>query len=421
MSLLLGCIADDYTGATDLSGALAAAGMRVVQLFGTPNPDTPVPDFDAVVIGLKTRSIPAAEAVRASLDTLGWFGPSAPRQMYFKYCSTFDSTPHGNIGPVAAALLDASGGRLTVACPAYPANGRTVYRGHLFVGNQLLSESGMERHPLNPMTDPNLVRFLGRQTDLPVGLIELPAVQGGIGPIRQRLDDLIADGVRIALLDAVSDNDLDQAATVLVDYPLLTGGTGLAAALPRAYRDAGLLPTRSDPPPVPAIVGPAAIIAGSCSVATRHQVKEFARSHRVIMVDPFGMFGRDVAEELGAAAADGLVAGPVLIASTADPDRVAAAYARHGAEEVAEWVEWTLAAVAVELVRQGVRRLIVAGGETSGAVVAALGVTAVRVGPEICPGVPWCETISEPRMALALKSGNYGRPDFFQTALEMLP
>ena len=414
MTLPFGGIADDYTGATDLSGALAAAGMRVVQVFGRPVAGSPVPDADAVVVGMKTRSVPPADAVRDALAALEWLRAERPRQVYFKYCSTFDSTPRGNIGPVAAALLDATECRLTVACPAYPANGRTVYRGHLFVGDRLLSESGMERHPLNPMTDPDLVRVLRAQTDRPVGLVPLAAVRGDL---RRRLADLERDGVRIAVLDAVSDDDLDVAAAALSGRPLLTGGTGLAAALPGAYRAAGLLPPRVEPPPVPTVAGPAAVIAGSCSAATRAQVERFARDHPLVVVDPLAMYGRDVADEL----ADRITTWPTVIASAAPPDRVAAAHARYGADAVAAWVERTLAAVAVRLVGFGVRRLIVAGGETSGAVVAALGVAAVRVGPQICPGVPWCETLGEPHLALALKSGNFGPPDFFRAALDLLP
>jgi uncharacterized protein YgbK (DUF1537 family) len=413
--VLLGAVADDQTGATDLCGVLVREGMRTVQTIGVA-PELELPETDAVVVGLKSRTAPVDTAVRDSLAALAWLRELGAERIFFKVCSTFDSTPAGNIGPVADALADALGAEVSLVCPAYPANARTVYQGHLFVGDRLLSESSMAQHPLTPMTDPDLVRFLGLQSRRPVGLVPLAAVRLGAAAVRARVEEL---GGGHAVADAVADDDLRTLAEAGADLPLLTGGAGLALGLPDAYRRRGLLAGRSNGGPPARPEGPALVLAGSCSAATREQVARMAADHPAIRIDALAASADPtVAERVGAEASARLGAEPVLVYSTAEPAEVAEAQRRAGADRVGAAVESVLAEVARQAVAAGARRIVVAGGETSGAVVEALGVRALAVGDEIAPGVPWMTSLGEPPLALALKSGNFGGPDFFLEALE---
>jgi uncharacterized protein YgbK (DUF1537 family) len=418
--MLLGCIADDFTGATDLANTLVRHGMSAVVLLGAPGETTPVPDADAVVVALKSRSNPAAEAVRTSLDAAAWLRRAGARQFYFKYCSTFDSTDAGNIGPVADALLDALGEDFTVACPAFPTNQRTIYNGHLFVGEVLLSESSMRHHPLTPMTDANLVRVLARQARGRVGLVPFPTVDGGAPAIRAALRRLRADGARYAVVDALTDAHLAAIGAACADMTLLTGGSGLALGLPENFRRAGLLGARAAAA-LPPVAGHAAVLAGSCSAATQRQVSEMKRHCDWFEVDPFALGpGNDVVRRTLEWAAPRLSERPLLIYSTADPAKVEKVQAALGREQAGHMIEQALGQIARGLVERGVRRLVVAGGETSGAVVTALGVPGLRVGPEIDPGVPWTASLDEQPIALALKSGNFGAEDFFLKAFARL-
>ena len=421
-TLLLGCIADDFTGATDLANMLVRAGMRTVQTIGVPRGADVAPDADAVVVALKSRTIPAADAVAQSLVALEWLRARGARQFYFKYCSTFDSTDQGNIGPVADALLDALGASFTIACPAFPANQRTIYQGHLFVGDVPLSESPMRDHPLTPMRDANLVRVLGRQTKRRVGLVSWPIVQHGPNAIRIEFGGLQVDGVSYAIVDAIDDDDLLDIGIACAELPLVTGGSGIALGLPQNFRDTGRLPERTDAAQLSPVEGKSVVLAGSCSAATRTQVAAFARTNLAIALDPLsGDSPKTMAEKAIAAAERELAAGhPFLIYSTAEPSRVAQIQARRGRERAASDIEAAFGQLAVELVKRGVRRLVVAGGETSGAVVQALGIDALAIGPQIDPGVPWTVSLNEPALALALKSGNFGSEDFFDKALRML-
>lgn len=423
MALLLGCIGDDHTGSTDLANTLVKNGMRTVQVIGVPDADTPVPDAEAVVIALKSRTTPAAEAVAESLAALDWLRAAGAHQFFFKYCSTFDSTDAGNIGPVAEAMLEALGSDLTVACPAFPTAGRTVYKGHLFVFDDLLSESSMRNHPLTPMTDANLVRVLGRQTGLPVGLVDCAEVMAGPTAIRTAFERLKGEGVRMAIVDAVSDEQLLEIGTACVDMPLITGGSGIACGLPGNFRRAGLIAVDvAEAARAPAVGGSEAIIAGSCSTATLAQLAYVEKTQPVYRIDPDRvMAGEDVAAEALAWAEPHLGTRRPVFAASAEPDSVARAQEKYGRMEVGEALEKTQAEIARGLVAGGVRRMIAAGGETSGAVVQGLGVNALRIGPEIDPGVPWCETLNDPKLALALKSGNFGSQDFFTKAFDMLP
>ena len=412
--MLLGCIADDFTGASDLANTLTAGGMRTVQSIGVPA-DGDAPDADAVVVALKTRSIDARDAVAHSLEALRWLRAHGARQILFKYCSTFDSTPDGNIGPVAQALLEALGAPIAIACPAFPANRRTVYMGHLFVGDRLLSESGLQHHPLNPMTDPDLVRWLQRQTPSRVGLIAQPVVAAGPTAVRAALDALAADGVRLAIADAIADADLRVLGEACADAPLITGGSGIALGLPANFRRAGLL--RPHRPELAPVGGPGVVICGSCSVATRRQVERHAARAPALRLDVDALLdGRLDAAALAdwVLAREGGVA--PIVYSSADPEAVRAAQARHGAAAVSGAIEHCLGELSARLYARGVRRQVIAGGETSGAVVQALGVRLLAIGPEIDPGVPALAGVDMP-VALALKSGNFGADDFFDKAL----
>jgi 3-dehydrotetronate 4-kinase len=416
MPVLLGAIADDFTGATDLANTLVRNGMRTVQLIGTPAGRAPE-DVDAVVVALKTRTIPAADAVAQSLAALRWLQAASTRQIFFKYCSTFDS----NIGPVADALMEALRTDLTVFCPAFPENGRTIYRGYLFVGDVLLSESGMRDHPLTPMRDANLGRVLERQTPHKVGLMPLQAVRRGPEAVRSEFARLRREGCRHAILDAVDDADLTTLGTVLADFPLVTGASGIALGLPENFRRAGLLKPRPDADRLPPVHGPAAVISGSCSTATLAQIAAMRATHWVFDVDPLALAeGHPVVERALDWAAQRLDEKPLLISASAAPERVRYIQERLGRERAGSIVEAALAEIAQGLVRRGVRRLVIAGGETSGAIVQALGVSGLRIGPQIDPGVPWTASLGDPPLALALKSGNFGTKDFFTRAFACL-
>jgi uncharacterized protein YgbK (DUF1537 family) len=448
--VLLGCIADDFTGATDLANNLVRAGMRVVQTIGVP--DGPLDaEVDAVVVALKSRTIAPSEAVAQSLDALAWLKAQGAQQIYFKYCSTFDSTAQGNIGPVTEALMDALQTDFSIATPAFPDNGRTVFKGHLFVGEVLLNESGMQNHPLTPMTDPNLVRVMQAQTRRKVGLIDHKAVAQGEAAIRARIDALRAQGVGVAVVDAVSNDDLLRLGPALKGMPLVTAGSGVAIGLPANF---GLIAFATGQPAA-ARHRAAGGGVGQLLAATNRQVAHFIATGRpAFAVDPLRLAaGEDVAAEALAWAAPLLAGGPVLVYSTAEPDAVKSVQAQLGVEAAGAMVERCIATIARGLVELGVRQLIVAGGETSGACVQALDITQMQIGPQIDPGVPWCYCVpprsalrvvaapiggpaglgaarhpadqaaqkqAEEGLHLTLKSGNFGTDDFFSKAFTVL-
>ncbi len=417
MGLKLGCIADDSTGATDLANNLVRSGMRVVQTIGVPAGPLAA-DVDAVVVALKSRTNPAAEAIAQSLEALKWLQAQGAEQIYFKYCSTFDSTPEGNIGPVTEALMDALGTDFTIATPAFPDNGRTVFKGYLFAGTVLLNESGMQNHPLTPMIDANLVRVMQAQTKRKVGLIDYKTVALGEGDIRERIATLRAEGVGVAVVDATSNDDLHLLGPALKGMPLITAGSGVAIALPANF---GLQPSLQASQ-LPAASGLQAVVSGSCSVATNAQVAHFKSTGRPAMaINPAGLMNGQsdaVVQQVLAWASPLLKDGPVLVYSTAEPDAVKAVQAQLGVAEAGALVEHALAAVARGLVGLGVKQLVVAGGETSGACVQALGIAQLQIGPQIDPGVPWCHAPSG--VHITLKSGNFGTEDFFSKAFTVL-
>ena len=422
MTLVLGCIADDYTGASDLANTLTKAGLRTVQTIGVPGEGLDLPATDAVVVSLKSRSIPAAQAVARSREAESWLRARGAGHVMFKVCSTFDSTDAGNIGPVTDALREEAGARIALVTPAFPETGRTVYQGHLFVGAVPLHESPLKDHPLNPMRDSNLVRVLARQSRAGVGLVDLATVARGAQAVRARLDALAREGKGAAIADAVFDPDLAVLGEAILADPVSTGASGLGLGLAQALVASGRVRAApagtalGDP-----VGGPAACLAGSCSQATLGQVAAAEAVMPVRRLDPERLLaGPQEAEEALAWAAERIGAGPVLIASSQSPEAVTALQARHGRDAAGHAIETELAGIAAGLVARGVRRLVVAGGETSGAVVDALGLTAFRVGPEIAPGVPVLATVAGD-MRLALKSGNFGGRDFFADALALMP
>ena len=419
--MLLGCIADDLTGATDLALTLAQEGMRTVQCTGVPRPDLEVQEVDALVVALKSRSIPTEDAVAQSLAALEALQRLGAQRFLFKYCSTFDSTDRGNIGPVGEALLERLGGGVAVACPAFPRAGRTVYAGHLYVLGVPLDESPMKDHPLNPMRDADLRRVLSRQSRRPVGHVAFPDVDGGPERIAAALAREARDGRALCIVDALTDTHLRDIGAAAAGHPLITGGSGIAMGLPAAYVAAGLMPQlHPRPARMTAPPGRAAILSGSCSAATRAQVAAARNAGVPVFTVDAALAQQDapaarVLDWVSGQGGDG----PILVSSSADPEAVAHTKATLG-PQAGERFEAILAEVARGLVGRGVRRLLVAGGETSGAVVQALGITALTIGPEIDPGVPWTRTIGEPDLALALKSGNFGAPDFFLKAWDLL-
>jgi uncharacterized protein YgbK (DUF1537 family) len=417
--LLLGCIADDFTGATDLANNLVREGMRTIQTIGVPLQGLGTV-VDAVVVALKSRTIPARDAIAQSLAALRWLKAQGAGQIYFKYCSTFDSTPEGNIGPVTEALLDAmafDGAPFAIATPAFPDNGRTVFRGYLFVGDVLLHESGMQNHPLTPMTDSNLVRVLQAQCRGRVGLIDYRVVERGTDAILRRIDELQKQEVQIAIVDAVSNDDLRKLGPALKGMPLVTAGSGVAIGLPANF---GIAPSNAASE-LPRVAGSRAIVSGSCSAATNRQVRAFIESGgESYRVDPLQVArGVDVVAQALAWATPRLSNGAVLLYSTAESDDVKTAQGELGVQRAGAILEQALAVIARGLVERGVRQLVIAGGETAGACVQELEVTQLRIGPQIDPGVPWCHAncdVAPEGLHLALKSGNFGGDDFFTKA-----
>jgi uncharacterized protein YgbK (DUF1537 family) len=424
VTLKLGCIADDYTGASDLANTLTRAGLRTVQTIGVPADDLALPEVDAVVVSLKSRSIEAQLAVSRSRAAEKWLRGRGADHVLFKICSTFDSTDAGNIGPVMDALRADSGDSIVLVTPAFPETGRTVYQGNLFVGSVPLNESPLKDHPLNPMHDSNLVRVLARQSRTRIGFVALAVVVRGPEAVRARLAELAKQGVGAAIIDAVFDRDLETIGTVALDHRVSVGASGIGLGLARALiAAAGGKPQAAKAASEAPIGGPAACLAGSCSQATLGQIASAEKVMPVLHLDPDRIVaGTDEAQRALAWAKQRLNEGPLLIASSATPDEVAALQARHGRDAAGHAIEQAMADIAEGLVQSGVQRLVVAGGETSGAVVDRLKIPGFLVGEEIAAGVPVLRAVgaSAGEMLLALKSGNFGGPDFFSDALRLM-
>lgn len=422
MPLLLGCIADDITGATDIGLMLNANGLPTTLYLGVPD-DLRVPDTEAAVIALKIRSCPAEQAVAEATRAANWLLAHGARQLFYKYCSTFDSTSDGNIGPVADALLRLVRQEQTVLLPAFPENGRTVRNGHLYVDDDLLAESPMRNHPLNPMTESFLPKLMDAQTaDGTTSWIDQSIVDAGADEIRAALARERADGRRFVSIDTRDDNDFPAIADAIAEMRLITGGSGIGAAIPEVLRQQGLLRERADSAELPSLPGHVAILAGSCSQATRAQIAAFANSATAIVVDPVELHaGASSRESIADAAQQATINGNVLIHSSTDSESLKQSQAKLGVAASAQLVEDTLSFVARQLAAHGVSKFVVAGGETSGAVALALEVDELQIGAPIAPGVPWMVSRSPKTRCLAFKSGNFGDADFFERALELLP
>jgi uncharacterized protein YgbK (DUF1537 family) len=424
VKLALGCIADDYTGASDLANTLTRCGLRTVQTIGVPADDLPLPEVDAVVVSLKSRSIEAGAAVERSRASEKWLRGRGADHVLFKICSTFDSTDKGNIGPVTDALRADSGDAIVLVTPAFPATGRTIYQGNLFVGSVPLNESPLKDHPLNPMHDSNLVRVLARQSKSKIGLVDLAALTRGPGAVRTKLAELAKQGIGAAIIDAVFDSDLETIGAVALDHKLSVGASGIGLGLARALVASGRVkPNASNAMADAPVGGPAACLAGSCSQATLRQVANAEQVMPVLHLDPEQVIaGKEEARRAVAWARDRLKDGPVLIASSSTPSEVAALQSRHGRDAAGHAIEQAMADIAEGLVAAGVRRLVIAGGETSGAAVDRLKIPGFLVGTEISAGVPVLRAVgaSAGEMLIALKSGNFGGAEFFSDALALM-
>jgi 3-dehydrotetronate 4-kinase len=424
VKLSLGCIADDYTGASDLANTLTRQGLRTVQTIGVPPDDLALPEVDAVVVSLKSRSIQADAAVERSRAAEKWLRGRGAGHVLFKICSTFDSTDAGNIGPVMDALRADSGDSIVLVTPAFPETGRTVYQGNLFVGSVPLNESPLKDHPLNPMHDSNLVRVLARQSRTKVGLVDLATLSRGAEAVRARLAELASNGTGAAVIDAVFDRDLETIGGVALDHRLSVGASGIGLGLARALVASGKVKLGASGAASGAPVGgPAACLAGSCSQATLAQVANAEKAMAVLRLDPEQVIaGPGEVQRALAWASDRISNGPILIASSSTPEQVAALQSRYGRDAAGHAIEQAMADIAEALVGSGVRRLVVAGGETSGAVVDRLRIPGFLVGPEIAAGVPVLRTVgvNQSEMLLALKSGNFGGPEFFSDALKLM-
>jgi uncharacterized protein YgbK (DUF1537 family) len=424
VTLALGCIADDYTGASDLANTLTRCGLRTVQTIGVPDSDLALPEVDAVVVSLKSRSIEAGLAVTRSRAAENWMRSRGASHVLFKICSTFDSIDAGNIGPVMDALRADSADAIVLVTPAFPETGRTVYQGNLFVGSVPLNESPLKDHPLNPMHDSNLVRVLARQSKTKIGLVDLADIARGPDAVRARLADLAAKGFGAAIADAVFARDLETIGAVALDHRLSVGASGIGLGLARALVASGRVkPIEPSAIADAPVGGPAACLAGSCSQATLQQIANAERKMPVLHLDSEKVVtGKTEAQRALGWANEHLGKGPILIASSATPDQVAALQARYGRDAAGHAIEQAMADIAQGLVQSGVCRLVVAGGETSGAVVDRLRIPGFLVGAEIAAGVPVLRAVGakEGAMLLALKSGNFGGPEFFSDALKLM-
>ena len=422
MPITLGCIADDFTGATDLANMLVKGGLKTIQLLGTPSKNDVVPSVDAVIIALKTRTIPVGDAIEQSLQAMNWLKTAGAKQFFFKYCSTFDSTDEGNIGPVIDALMAGLETQFTIACPAFPETERTIFKGHLFVGDKLLSDSPMKDHPLTPMTDSNLVSTLSRQTSQKVGLVEYTNISRGPTEIRKAFNQLQKGGVAIAVTDVLNDEHLYFLGEAVKDFKLITGGSGIALGLPSQLNSHKNHKEETTVHKLPEVLGKELILSGSCSEMTLAQVNEFSKKYCTLKLNPV-----ELAESNSALdnAVDWVIQAkgkePILVYASAPPDAVKEAQQKLGRDLASSTVENALAKIARAAVQNGFRRIVVAGGETAGAVVSKLGIKGIMIGEQIDPGVPTTVSIGNPSIGLVLKSGNFGSADFFEKALKVMP
>ena len=420
MSILLGCIADDFTGATDIASFLVASGMRTLQLTETPSKHKNLDDIDAVVIALKSRTQEKSEAIKDSIIALNWLLKHDCEQFYFKYCSTFDSTSLGNIGPVTDALLDCLDEKFTIFCPSLPVNGRTVYKGHLFVNGSLLNESGMENHPLTPMKDSNIVRVLKSQTKKSVALVEINEILKGVEELRDILKK-IEKNAEYAVIDTITNENLFTIGQACADLKLLTGGSGLAMSLADNFEAKGLFTKNKDSAAIEYVDGHTVVLSGSCSPTTQEQVAVFQKKYLSLKLDPIALFNGDqTIDEILTWYERKCHESPLLIYATDTPELIKQSQNELGIEKSGEIIELTIAVIVTRLRKIGVKKFVVAGGETSGAVVKALSLKSLKVGPTIAPGVPIMQSLEDDPCLVALKSGNFGDKDFFEKSIYLM-
>lgn len=417
MAIKLGIIADDFTGSTDIGCFISAEGWQTIQFVGTPNHPYTGYHVDALIISLKCRSCPSEQAISKSLEACRWLKKAGCRQIYFKYCSTFDSTTEGNIGPVTDALLEELGSDFTLICPALPVNGRTVIHGHLFVNGVLLNESGMQNHPITPMRDANLMRLMDSQAAGKTGLISLTTLHQGRQAIEQQIATLRQRGFRYAVADALTFSDLRCLKSVLSDFLLLTGGSGLAKIIAEGPKSKQARPNM---PIYPSKDGRTVVLSGSCSVMTNQQVARYQQ------IAP--SYSLDVERCLNDKNYDQLLAEWILqqssvwaplVYATQPHEKVKEIQQNYGVQQISHAIEQTFAGLARRLAEKGFSHFIIAGGETSSLIVQELGIHKLEIGGLIVPGVPWVRDGDRPTRWLALKSGNFGHQDFFQYAQEL--
>lgn len=422
MSVLLGCIADDLTGASDLAMILANEGMRVIQVVGVPENDFSYHDADAVVIALKSRSIDPVLAVQQALQCYDSFQQAGVKQVFFKYCSTFDSNEKGNIGPVIDALMREMSSNVTIVCPAFPQNKRTVYKGHLFVGSQLLSNSPMRDHPLTPMTASNLKQLLLPQSHTKIANIYVEDIEKGYQNLKSVMLDSV-DEPTIYVMDALNEAHLRIIGKVCDELSLITGGSAVAMGLADNYRARGWLSPHQQSIDFQVPEGGSVILAGSCSQVTLAQIDFIKRSIPSYQLNVFDMVEKNnIVDEALAWASENLSKQqPVLFYASDTPEAVKQIQNYYTELNIGALIERVLADIAQKLQQKGVNKFVVAGGETSGAVIKSLNIQMLELGPSIDPGVPWMKSIgTAPPMIVALKSGNFGSPDFFSKALFQL-
>jgi uncharacterized protein YgbK (DUF1537 family) len=412
--MLLGCIGDDFTGSSDLAKTLSKQGMKTVQYTGVPY-EPAAEDVEAGVVALKSRSIDPDEAVRQSLLALAWLKEQGCEQIFFKYCSTFDSTSQGNIGPVIDALAQALEAHKVIVCPAFPGTGRSIYQGHLFVKDVLLNESGMQNHPLTPMTDPDIRRWLAKQTRNKVGHVAADSVLSGAQKIKDALQTQHDSGKRLIVVDALTDADLLEIGIAAEDLPLITGGSGVALGLPANFSKKGKIAVKQAS--WHGESGKCVVLSGSCSNATRAQVALHSETNPFFEIDASQVInGQLDASTVVQWALN--TQGIPLIFSSADPDAVTKIQERFGREQSAAALEDFFAELARQFVQSGVTKILTAGVETSGAVVEGLKLSTLEIGPQIDPGVPALRAGES--LVIALKSGNFGAPDYFVKAAAVL-
>lgn len=415
--MLLGVIADDFTGATDIAGFLVENGMRTIQVNGTPSEDMKI-NADAVVVSLKSRSCATQQAIIDSVKALKWLQSQGCQQFYFKYCSTFDSTAQGNIGPVTDALLDQLNEDFTVVCPSLPVNGRTVFNGHLFVLGQLLSESGMRNHPVTPMKNSNIVQLMDAQSRGETGLINYQIIEQGPDNIIKGFKALKAQGKRYAVVDAFNSQHIDNIGKSINGLKLITGGSGLASGIAKNWKSHLQDQTEAKKAGYPS-KAPTVIFSGSCSLTTNKQVSHYKKKapHLAINVEHClnkNNYSQEVCDWVLSQTQSTLAP---LVYATADPQGLKKIQLKYGAEASSQAIENFFKQLAIKLKEKGVCNFIVAGGETSGVVTQSLQVDCFHIGPQIAPGVPWIKAVNHP-LSLALKSGNFGDETFFTKAQE---